>query len=154
MTDIVLAKGIGGFLIPLDDHGAAIIAGMKRGDGVTVIIRRHNNPKFHRKMMALFKLAYDAWEPTALAYRGQLVNKVFDQFRKDITILAGYYEAHVNFRGEVRLSAKSLNFSNMEQDEREALYSAVIDVVLQRILTRYTRADLDDVITQTLEFAR
>jgi hypothetical protein len=43
------------------------------------------------------------------------VQKNFDQFRKDLTILAGYYESTINLRGEVRLIAKSLNFSAMGQ---------------------------------------
>lgn len=153
MTELVLAKGAGGFLVPIDQPSMDLIAGMRMGEGMALKMRTHNNPKFHRKMMALYKLAFDAWEPAELTYRGQVVRKEFNQFRRDLTVLAGYYDASVNFRGDVRLTAKSLNFSTMDQPEREALYSAVIDVVLQHILTRYKRADLDDVIAQTLRFA-
>lgn len=153
MTDIVLTKAANGTLSPIDSQATDYIAKLKLGAGVTVSIKRHNNPAFHRKMFALFNLAFEAWEPSELEYKGVIVAKEFDQFRKDITILAGYYDTSINFKGEVRLTAKSLNFSNMDQGEREAVYSAVIDVVLSRVLTKYSRADLDAVVESVLRFA-
>lgn len=152
MTSIVLAKAAGGALIPLDQQGIAYLTKLKLGAGVTVEIKRHNNPKFHRKLMALFNLGFEAWEPGELEYRGEKVAKSFDQFRRDVTILAGYFETCVNFRGEVRMTARSLNFSAMGAEDREALYSAVITVLLERVLTNYTRDDLDEVIAQLLRF--
>lgn len=38
----------------------------------------------------------------------------------------------------------------MGEIEFEALYRATIDVILSRILTKYTRPDLDNVINQLL----
>lgn len=152
--DMVLAKAAGNCLVPLDAQSAAFIERCRDGAGFTASVKRHNNPKFHAKLMALFQHAFDAWEPGELVYQGQPVRKEFNQFRKDVTILAGYYDPYIDLIGRTRLTAKSLNFAAMEQDEREALFSAVIDVVLERILTRYTRADLDNVVAQTLGFAR
>ena len=40
----------------------------------------------------------------------------------------------------------------MDEIEFETLYSATIDVILSRILTKYTRQDLDNVINQLLAF--
>lgn len=154
MPDLVLAKSDGNSLIPLDEQSAGYLARFKRGEGFTANVRRHNNPKFHRKLMALFQFAFDTWEPDELYYQGELVRKEFSQFRKDLTILAGYYDTCVDLRGRVKPVARSLNFSEMGQDEREAVFSAVVDVILTRVLKNYTRDDLQNVIEQTLGFTR
>lgn len=153
MTDIVLIKTANGTLAPIDQEGIDYISKMKLGAGVTASVKRHNNPAFHRKLFALFGVAFDAWEPGEKEYKGEKVSKEFDQFRKDITILAGFYDSHISFKGDVRLTAKSLNFSKMDQDERESVYSAVINVILSRVLTKYTRDDLDNVVENVLRFA-
>ena len=151
MANIVLMR-VGGGLVAADNQSAEIVAKMKIGAGVQCEIKRHNNPDFHRKMFALLNLAFESWDPGQREYRGAVVNKNFDQFRRDITILAGFYDSVITLRGEVRLTAKSLNFSSMGQEEREQLYSKIIDVVLSKILTQYTRADLDNVVNQILGF--
>lgn len=152
MTDVVLFKS-DGCLAPADAQAAEYIAKLKTGAAITATVKRHNNLAFHRKMFALFNLAFDAWEPEQKTYQGEYVHKNFDQFRKDLVILAGFYETVINLKGDVRVVAKSLNFSGMDQDEREQVYSAVIDVVLTRILRNYTRDDLDRVIDKILGFA-
>lgn len=153
MTEIILIKTPAGSLIPADPQAAEYIAKLKTGQGVKSRVTKVNNPAFHRKMMALFNLAFDAWEPKEKLYKGQKVQKQFDRFRKDVTIMAGFYETSYDLNGDVRLTAKSLAFDRMDQDEREAVYSAVINVVLAKIMTNYTRADLDSVIEQVLGFA-
>ena len=152
MTDIVLMKTASGALVAADPQAAAYIAKLKLGAGVRATIVRQNNLQFHRKLMALFNVGFEAWDPGELLYHGVPVAKQFDQFRKDITVLAGYYDSVVNFKGEVRLVAKSLSFSSMPQEARESLYSAVINVLLSRVLTNYTRDDLDMVVEQILRF--
>lgn len=152
MAEIVLAKAMNGALVPLDPQGVAYVARMKLGAAVTATLKRHNNPAFHRKLFALFNYAFDCWEPASLQHKGQPVQKNFDRFRKDLTVLAGFYDVVVNLKGEVRAEAKSLNFGHMEHDEREQLYSAVIDAVLAMILTHSTRADLDALVEQLLRF--
>jgi hypothetical protein len=153
MTDLVLIKTAGGALVPADPQAIEYVSKLKMGAGVTASVKKHNNPAFHRKMFALFTLAFESWEPAAQEYKGQIVQKNFDQFRKDLTILAGYYESTINLRGEVRLIAKSLNFSAMGQEEREAVYSAVINVILSKLLTNYTREDLDATVERVLMFS-
>jgi hypothetical protein len=86
-------------------------------------------------------------------YKGQPVTKNFDQFRNDVTVLAGHYEMAVTLKGETRLTAKSISFGNMSQEEFEDLYNATVDVILSRIMTSYSRDDLDNVINQLLSFA-
>ena len=152
MTDIVLTKTAGGALAPMDQQAIDFLSKLKAGAGVTVQIKRHRNPAFHRKYFALLNLAFDAWEPTAATYKGEPVGKNFDQFRNDVTVLAGHYEMAVNLRGETRLTAKSVSFAAMDQDTFDALYSATVNVILAKILTNYTRDDLDNVVDQLLGF--
>lgn len=118
-----------------------------------------NNYKFHKKLFALFDFAYEAWEPGELQdlrFAGQKPQKNFDRFRKDLTILAGYFEYLPRLNGEPRVEAKSLKFDLMDDGEKERLYSNVINVVLQRILVNYDRPGLEEVLrryeNQLLEF--
>jgi hypothetical protein len=152
MKELVLTKAPGGALIPVDPQAAEFIAKLKVGQGVTAAIKRHRNPAFHRKFFALLNLAYDAWEPTAATYKGQVVGKNFEQFRNDILCIAGHFEMAVNLRGETRVTAKSISFANMDQDEFESVYNSVANAILKRILTNYTRDDLDAVIDRLMGF--
>lgn len=152
MKEIVLTKVASGVLAPIDPQAAEYISKLKLGQGVTAAIKRHRNPAFHRKFFALLNLAYETWEPIEATYKGQVVGKNFDQFRNDVLCLAGHFEMAVNLRGETRVTAKSISFSNMDQDEFETVYSSVANVILQRILTTYTRDDLDAVIDRLMGF--
>lgn len=154
MPELFLAKAAGGLLVPADQPTSDYIAGFKLDAGFKASVREYNNIRFHRLLMALFQHAYEVWEPVDLWYMGQQVKKNFDQLRRDLTVLAGYYDACVDFSGRVRLVAKSLRFDRMGKSMREKLYSDVIDVILTRILTHYSRADLENVLMQTLGFAR
>ena len=152
MKELVLTKAPGGALIPADPQAAEFIGKLKLGQGVTAAIKRHRNPAFHRKFFALLNLAYDAWEPTVATYKGQVVGKNFDQFRNDILCIAGHFEMAVNLRGETRVPAKSTRLGAMDQHEFESVYNSVANAILQRILTNYTRDDLDAVIDRLMGF--
>jgi hypothetical protein len=152
MKEIVLTKVAGGVLAPIDPQAAEYIAKLKTGAAVRATVKQQRNPRFHRKFMALLNLAFDAWEPAEATYKGQIVGKNFDQFRRDVTILSGHYEMAVNLKGETRLTAKSISFANMDEIEFGELYNAACNVILQRILTTYTRDDLDAVIDRLMGF--
>ena len=152
MTDIVLMK-VSNILVPHDEAAAAFIQKMKAGELTHADFKRVRNYKFHKKYFALLDFAFEQWEPCdGLTYQGMPVAKNKERFRKDLIILAGFYESTVNLRSEVRLEAKSISFGLMDEVEFEQLYNATVDVVLRRILTRYTRQDLDEVINQLLRF--
>jgi len=152
MKELVLTKAPGGALIPVDPQAVEFISKLKLGQGVTAAIKRHRNPAFHRKFFALLNLAFDAWEPAVATFKGQVVGKNFDQFRNDILCIAGHYEMAVNLRGETRVTAKSISFANMDQIEFEDVYNSVANAILARILTNYTRDDLDGVIDRLMGF--
>lgn len=152
MTDIVLMKIAGGTLAPVDQAGIDYLAKFKLGAGVKVKVTKHNNVGFHRKMFALLGLAFDAWEAPALQYKGEPVAKTIEQFREDLTILAGFYDSAIRLDGSIRFTAKSWSFERMDDEEKERLYNAIINVVLAKVLTNYTRDDLDAVIDGLMRF--
>ena len=156
MTEILVSKAQGGFLIPIDDASQQYIAKLKLGQPLRVQVTRMNNAKFHRKLMALFNLGFEMWEPEqdgcAKEYKGQKVEKNFDRFRGDITVLAGYFHASYKVTGETVLTPKSISFNNMDHDEREALFNSVINVLLKYVMKNYTREDLDNAVERILRF--
>lgn len=152
MTHIVLMKA-SDVLVPYDEAAATFIQKMKAGELAHSDFKRVRNYKFHKKYFALVKFAFDQWEPKdGLTYQGQPVMKNKDRFRKDVAILAGFFESTVNLKGEVRLEAKSISFAQMDEIEFEALYNATINVILSRVLTRFSRADIDEVVEKLLRF--
>lgn len=151
-TEIILMKGAGGALVPFDPMAAQYIAGLKAGYGVRLKATTVRNILFHRKFFAMLGVGFDAWETPETEYEGMKVEKDFEKFRKDATILAGFFTPVYNMKGEVRLEAKSISFANMEADEFERLYSAVVNVLLRKVLKNYTREDLDEVVERILQF--
>ena len=154
MTEIVLMK-VSNILVPHDEAAAAFIQKMKAGELTHADFKRVRNYKFHKKYFVLLDFAFEQWEPRGgLTYKGMPVAKNKERFRKDLIILAGFYESTVNIRSEVRLEAKSISFAQMDEIEFEALYNETINVILQRVLTKYTRDDLDAVVERLLRFDR
>jgi hypothetical protein len=103
-------------------------------------------------------VAFDAWceqLPACHIVHGRVVKPSRDRFRKDLTIMAGFYEPVWNARGEVRLEPKSIAFGSMSEDEFARLFSATIDVILQKILpdTGWNEAKLREAAEAVVEFA-
>lgn len=145
MSDQVLLRKTLSGLEAVDAQGGEVLDGITLGEDVSAKITRPRNPGFHRKAFALFKWAFDNWNPDAgeaMEWKGVKVRKSFDRFRKDLTIMAGYYRPVFNARGEVRAEPESLSWSSMSQARFEQVYSDVVDVVLERIID--TRAMNDD----------
>lgn len=153
--DLMLVKSPGGALIPGDAQAQQFIAGLGVGKGLRGEFRRVRNPLFHRKVFALFNLAFDMWEAPALEYQGLPVAKNFDRFRKDLTVLAGHYTATTNLRGEVRLEAKSLSFANMDDTEFAEVYRGILGVVWKHVAAAHgykSPAELERVVEELLRF--
>lgn len=153
--DLHLFKHPDGSLKPTTEADAEEIKKLSVGVQYNCKVTRERSPKFHRKWFALARVIYDAWKETLkpLEYKGAEVEPSFDKFRKDLTIMAGFYEATYNFRGEVQVQAKSISFANMDTEEFEKLYEATCNVGLKYVLKNYKREDLDAVIEQMLGFA-
>lgn len=152
MTKLLLSKAPNGSLIPMDQATVDYIAKLKVGAAIHGNFSRIRNIMFHRKFFALIGVGYDAWNPK-VEYKGEIIQKNYEAFREEVTILAGFKYSVATIDGYCGWKAKSISFGSMEQDEFEKLYSAVIDVILSRILTRYTRDDLDTVVDNILRFS-
>ena len=125
------------------------------GELIDVAMAFPRNPQFHRKFFALLNLGFEAWEPGAKfrAYKGEVIAKDFDQFREDVTILAGHYQQIFNLDGGMTLRAKSISFANMDDAEFEKVYSSVVDVMLAKVLTNYAgREEIDSVVQKIMGF--
>lgn len=135
--DIVLTKLANGMLAPATEADAEQLKKVKQGAGVRVQLTRIRNYEYHKRWFALVQYAFEMWSDIKgpMEYKGQQIQPNFDRFRKDLVILAGYYDTVFNVRGELRLEAKSISFGSMGQDEFERLYSATINAVLTKILT-------------------
>ena len=113
------------------------------------------NGKFHRKFFGLLNFAFSAWEPDRVnkSYKGQPVTKNFTRFRKDVLVQAGFYDQTFDLDGNMKLEAQSISFASMDDIEFEQVYSAVADVILQKVLITYAgRDELDDVMNKVIGF--
>jgi hypothetical protein len=142
-------------LRPVDPAAERLVASMKTGKGVMLSGKKTNNVAFHRKLFALLNLAFETWEPEGKTYRGNQMQKNFESFRKEIIVLAGFYDAYYSVSGEVRFDPHSLSFKECEDDKRGLVYKAILGVVWDRILRHanyLSEAEVDRVVNKLLAF--
>lgn len=150
--EVLLIKTPQGAFVPTDETQIEACKRFKAGSTVRAQFAAMRNAKFHRKFFSMLDVGFDAWEPPKSEFRGLPVQKNRERFRKDCIIAAGFYDVVSNINGDVRAEAKSIRFSSMDDEEFERVYSAVADVILQKVLRNYTRADLDAVVDRILGF--
>jgi hypothetical protein len=161
--DIFLIKTPDGHLVPAHESDREQLKAIKSMQPVRVVLRRVRNYEFHKKYFALLQYAYENWEPPVTFAPVIFVDKLdgagliqpeknFDRFRKDIAILAGYYDSFIQLNGEVRLEAKSIAFHNMSEEDFEKLYQASIDVIVKHVLRNYDGDTLKAVLEQVEAF--
>lgn len=142
----------GQVLIPATPADQDKIESIKNGQFLEVDIKQKRNVKFHRKFFAMLNVGFDAFEPEQKAYKGQVAEKNFERFRKDVVILAGFYDSTYDIQGSLKLEAHSISFGKMSEDEFNKVYNACCNVLLMKVLSNYTRADLDGVVEQLTRF--
>lgn len=150
--EIFVMKGMGNILMPADDEASEALSKLKLGNPFKAVFTLIRNYKFHKKYFTLLNFAFDVWNPVLPTWRGQIIQKERNEFRKNIIILAGYGYPVFDIQGNLRMRAKSISFAKMNQEEFEKLYSATVNVILEKILTNYTKDDLENVINQLLGF--
>lgn len=156
MSEILLIRTASGAFVPMDDDEAAKIKRIKAGSVVRADLIEMRNGRFFRKWFALAKFAFDVWSETApkQEYKGQAVQPDFKRFRRDLTILAGYFRPVFAINGEMRLEADSLSFAKMTEDAFQVLYSQTINAILEKILTGsgLTEAKLREHVETVMRF--
>lgn len=135
--DITLTKLPNGVLAPATPDDAELLKKIKAGQGVRVQLTQIRNYPFHKKWFALANYAFEMWSELGppIMHKGERVKPNFERFRKDLVIMAGYYDVVFNIKNELRMEAKSISFGKMKQDEFDKLYSATIDAILTKILS-------------------
>ena len=156
MSEILLMKAPGGYLLPASDEEAEKCKRFKVGAVLRCSVSQVRNYEFHKKWFALIKIAFDAWSDIAQrpTWNGAEVQPNMDRFRKDVTVLAGFYKPVFNVKGELRMEPESISFASMTQERFEGLYSATINVILEKILPngQFTDATLRDLVDQVMRF--
>ena len=140
-------KQPGGTLTPADDMDADQMIKFKTGGMYEVDIKLVRNPQFLAKVMVFFQYCMDHWDGDKVMEHGT-PQAQFDRFRRDMTILAGYYEQTVRLDGSIRTEAKSLSFGSMEEKEFHDCYQALISVAMQKIF----RGSDDEVYNKLVGF--
>ena len=116
----ILVKKTPSGLKPLYDSDYENYSKIPLGEEFEIEYTRKRNSKFHRKFFALLKLAFENQQD----YRN------LDEMRKDLIIVAGYYDEHINLiTCEVTKVHKSISFANMEEVEFSELYEAIKNVI-------------------------
>jgi hypothetical protein len=150
-VEVLLVKRADGSFWPADQEQAEKAAKLPVGKLIRSDMKRVRNPRFLRKFFALLQVGYEHWEPPLKEYKGHPVESTFQNFRDTVTILAGYFNVSTGLNGNVRVTPKSISFGSMPEEEFEQLYNAAIDVLLKNVLVRYTRAQLDAVVTEKVD---
>ena len=153
MAECFVVKRQGPILTPASESDKEILDKVKPGQDLRIEFKRVRNLKFHRKWFALARFAFDYWEPEIPDFHGHTPAKNFDRFRKDLIILAGYYDVTYQINDKVRVEAKSIAFENMAEEDFEQLYSKTIDVVIKHICLTMSQEEIDNAVEGALSFA-
>ena len=159
-------------LVALDNDSQLAIN--KITEPVVLTVKKMRSYRYHRKFFQLLKIAYQYWQPVynnhfhsksenfvkqagltreqinlfKEVYKKELKilepKKNKEQFRKDLTIKAGFYEIDYRIDGTPRVNAKSISFEKMSHEEFHKLYAKVKDVIYDIILKDISPLDKDN----------
>lgn len=116
----ILVKKTPSGLKPLYESDYESYSKIPLGEEFEIEYTKKRNSRFHRKFFALLKLAFENQQD----YRN------LDEMRKDLIIVAGYYDEHINLiTGEITKVHKSISFSSMDETEFSEIYEAVKNVI-------------------------
>ena len=132
---IDLVKHPGGVFSPANETDLERLQRFKNGETYTAEIKLTRNPSFHRKVMAFFGFCFSHWSSERAGLEHMDEHSQFDRFRKDLTILAGFYVKTVRLNGDIRVEAQSLAYANMEQEKFERVYSALINAAIKHVFS-------------------
>ncbi|MEB5816691.1 DUF1367 family protein [Klebsiella quasipneumoniae] len=132
---IDLVKHPGGVFSLANETDLERLQRFKNGETYTAEIKLTRNPSFHRKVMAFFGFCFAHWSAERAGLEHMDEHSQFDRFRKDLTILAGFYVKTVRLNGDIRVEAQSLAYANMEQEKFERVYSALINAAIKHVFS-------------------
>ena len=155
-TKLYLRKLPGGMLVPDNDEGVEWLQGIKAGDVISADVAKPRNYKFLKKCHALVRIAFDHFTEHlgGIDYKGMKAEPSYTRFRKDMTILAGFYTATYDINGNVKLEAMSWSFANCSEEEMQKIFNSLINVALKKIFKEQITEDhLRQLVDQIMSFA-
>ena len=125
-----MIKAPGGMLVPADDMELEQLNKFKTGCEYPVEIKLSRNPAFHGKVMAFFRFCFAHWrsDQEFKSETGQ-----FENFRKELTVLAGSKDVYYKLDGSLRVEAKSLSFGAMDELVFQDCYKALIQAAMTNL---------------------
>lgn len=106
---------------PADPESEDALRSFGDGEILEVKGKKARNPRFHRKVFSLLQLAFANQE----SYR------IFNHFRRAVTIEAGYFEDLRLIDGTVQREALSLSYASMDEMQFAAFYRDAYNVITQ-----------------------
>lgn len=120
----------GGRMVAYDDIAEDELSKCKNHEVYEMELKRVRNPQFHGKVFSFLGFVYHHFDDPNI-HLGKA--KSFDLFRKNLTILAGYYDETYSYDGSVKLEAKSLSYGSMSQSDFEEFYTAAISAAMRTV---------------------
>ena len=131
---ILNLKKIENALIPCDEDTVKAFNKLKIGDEIFAEYKPKRNYQFHKKLFSMLNLIFC----------NQSHYKSVDNILTECKLKAGYFDIHVNMKGEQLLIPKSINFYSMDNDSFSEFYSSCIDTCLE--LVPMSKTELEEAI--------
>ena len=128
-------KTADGKLLPANEEAIKKLSKVKVGDSILIDYKAKRNPLFHRKGFALLNLIFQNQD--------RYTN--LEDLRVEFRLKAGFYSEHITTKGRLIYIPRSMNFSSMDENEFEELYSKFIDIALKHFVTMDKR-ELEDAV--------
>jgi len=151
---IILTKVSRDLCLAEDQLTVEFLEAVKLGGIIHGNFSKMRNAAFHRKFFAMLNVGYESFEPDLSPTQWGVPQKNIEMFREHVLCLAGFGDLVIDLNGRSRMKAQSISFSSMDQAQFERVYSKVADVILEKVLTSYTRKDLDNVVSIMMEFVK
>lgn len=119
-------------LRPASQEAEEVLTKIKRGDLVMVEVKRSRNLKHHQKFFVLMHLVFDNQEKY----------EVFEDFLDAVKCATGHRTILSVTESRIIMQPKSIAFSKMDQDQFNAFYNNVIDLVCRKIIPGMDREEL------------
>ena len=103
-------------LYPYDDEAVKWLAKKKENAVLTVNIKQERSPQYHRRQFKMFTIMHDMIDDDELE---------FEEFRRLLTVKAGYYKAVGKVDGSVMVVPDSLAFGAMDQETFQKCFEAM-----------------------------
>lgn len=127
-------KNPGGILAPASEIEAERAKAIPNGTQLPVDYVKTRNYDFHKRVFAFFNFCFQYWSADLTDSRFQDEHAQFETFRKQLTILAGYYKETVNIRNhKIGYEARSLSYAENDEEQIHEIYSALINAALKHI---------------------